>query len=143
MPASIRRRFAAPSFDDPAPVLNLTPLIDVLLVLLVMMILTIPITTDKIPIDLPAPGPRTAPPSEIHRIAIAPSGALQWDGMPIRLVDLPSRLTAITANPDASLQIAADPTARYDMFVRTLAVIKRAGVTRLGFVGNDRFADFS
>lgn len=134
-------RSTAALFEDPAPTLNVTPLIDVLLVLIVMLILTIPMMTHKIPIDLPSSGPRTDPPSAVHRIAIAPSGALSWDGVPIRAAQLPARLASITANPDAALEIAADPTSRYDVFAHTLGTIKQAGVTRLGFVGNEQMAD--
>ena len=72
-----RRAYAssAVTIEDPVPALNVTPLIDVLLVLIVMLILTIPIMTHKVPIDLPAPGPRTVAPTTYHRISIAPSGA--------------------------------------------------------------------
>ncbi|WP_445193822.1 ExbD/TolR family protein [Sphingomonas sp. Tas61C01] len=131
-------RSTAAVFEDPAPTLNVTPLIDVLLVLIVMLILTIPIMTHKIPIDLPAPGPRLDPPNAVHRIAIAPSGALSWDGAAIRADQLPARLATVAADPDAALEIAADGTARYDVFAHTLATIKSAGITRLGFVGNER-----
>ena len=133
----------AAAFADPAPELNITPLIDVLLVLIVMLILTIPTMNNTVPIDLPAPGPRHASPSEVHRVTIAPSGALSWDGVAVTEAQLPARLTMVTGNPDASLEIAAAAASRYDTFDRTLATIKQAGVTRLGFVGNDRFADFS
>lgn len=138
-----RRAFASPlaTAEEAAPVLNVTPLIDVLLVLIVMLILTIPMMTHKIPIDLPAPG-RAAAPTVHHRITIVPSGALRWDGLPIRAADLPARLGAITRDPDAALEIEADATSRYEVFAATLATIKRAGVTRLGFVGNERFARF-
>lgn len=135
---SRRIRCTAAVFEDPAPALNVTPLIDVLLVLIVMLILTIPIMTHKIPIDLPAPGPRSSPPSAVHRIAIAPSGALSWDGAPILAGQLPARLAAVARDPDAALEIAADGTSRYDVFAHTLATIKSAGITRLGFVGNER-----
>ena len=134
---SRRIRSTAAVFEDPAPALNVTPLIDVLLVLIVMLILTIPIMTHKIPIDLPAPG-RGDPPSAVHRIAIAPSGALSWDGVPILAGQLPARLATVARDPDAALEIAADGTSRYDVFAHTLATIKAAGITRLGFVGNEQ-----
>lgn len=133
----------ATAIDDPVPALNVTPLIDVLLVLIVMLILTIPIMTHEIRIDLPAPGPRSLPPGEIHRIAIARSGALSWDGIVIRPAELPARVAGIARNPDVALQIAADAGSRYEVFAQTLATIKRGGVTRLGFVGNERFAALS
>lgn len=131
-------RSTAAMFEDPAPALNVTPLIDVLLVLIVMLILTIPMMTHKIPIDLPTPGPQGSAPGAVHRIAIAPSGALSWDGAPIRADQLPARLSTVAADPDAALEIAADGASRYDAFAHTLATIKSAGITRLGFVGNER-----
>ena len=133
-------RFPATMIDDPVPALNVTPLIDVLLVLIVMLILTIPMMTHKIPIDLPVPGPRTSPPGVVHRIAITPSGSLRWDGVAIGASQLPARLATVRANPDAALEIQADGTSRYDVFAHTLATIKTAGITRLGFVGNERMA---
>jgi biopolymer transport protein ExbD len=69
-------------------------------------------------------------------------GRLAWDGAPIADAALPARLTALQRESAADLQIAANAAARYDRFDHVLATIKRAGVTRLGFVGNDRFARF-
>jgi biopolymer transport protein ExbD len=129
---------------DPHPIaaINITPLIDVLLVLLVMMIITLPATTHEIPVNLPQPGPDQQLPQKLHRLDIAPSGALTLDGAAVAEAALGKRLSAITADRQATLTLNPDATVRYEVFDRVLAVIKRAGVTRLGFVGNERFADF-
>lgn len=126
---------------EPLSAMNMTPLIDVLLVLLVMMILTIPIMTHKVPVDLPGPG-RPVGPAVTHRIDLGAGGRLAWNGAPIADAALPARLAAMLREPNARLEIRADAAARYERFDQTLAVIKRAGVTKLGFVGNERFANF-
>jgi Biopolymer transport protein ExbD/TolR len=78
------RRFAPACASDaaaePLASINITPLIDVLLVLLVMIILTIPIMAHEVPIDLPQPGPKAGVPQVVHRLAIARSGAVSLDG---------------------------------------------------------------
>jgi biopolymer transport protein ExbD len=122
---------------QPFSQMNTTPLIDVLLVLLIMLILTIPMVTHKVPVDLPASG-RAAAEIERHRLTIATSGALAWDGAPIAEPALPARLAALRS-AGALLELETAPEARYERFDQVLATIKRAGVERLGFVGNARF----
>jgi biopolymer transport protein ExbD len=128
--------------NQPLVAMNMTPLIDVLLVLIVMMILSILIMTHKVPIDLPQRGLVKPGPHSVHRLDLGADGRLAWDGVAIADAALPGRLSALQAEPDADLQIAANAEARYERFDQTLAVIKLAGVTRLGFVGNERFARF-
>jgi biopolymer transport protein ExbD len=135
----MRRTFvAAPEFR-PFAQMNTTPLIDVLLVLLIMFILTIPAQTHKVAIDLPRQRPGPPVQLEAHRLAIAADGTLRWDGTPISDAALAARLRAIAVRPDAVLQLESAAEARYARFDAVLAEIKRAGITRLGFVGNDRF----
>jgi biopolymer transport protein ExbD len=128
---------------QPMAALNITPLIDVLLVLLVMLILTIPMATQKVSIDLPSAGkPAPTPPEKMHRLDIAAGGALMLDGAAIDEAALPARLAPMVADRQALLTINADAASRYETFDRVLATIKHAGVTRLGFAGNERFAEF-
>ena len=139
----MRARTFAPTFaEQPMAAMNMTPLIDVLLVLLVMMILSIPIMTHKLPIDLPPPGPYDPVQHTQHRIDLGADGRLAWDGVALSDAALPGKLAAMQREPAADLQIAANAAARYERFDQTLATIKRAGITRLGFVGNERFAQF-
>ncbi|MBW8841317.1 MAG: biopolymer transporter ExbD [Sphingomonadales bacterium] len=125
--------------SQPIDEMNITPLIDVLLVLLIMMSLILPVATHKVAVDLPSGPGKTVSPDKMHRLEIAASGALSLDGAAIAESALPDQLVATMADKDATLTIRADPAARYETFDRVLATVKRAGVTRLGFVGNDQF----
>jgi biopolymer transport protein ExbD len=141
----MRARSFTSAFADhgqPMATMNLTPLIDVLLVLLVMMIITVPMITNKVPIDLPQPSRVDAPDHRFHRLDLAANGQLAWDGIAITDAALPTHLAALRRAPDTDLQIATAATARYERLDQVLATIKRAGITRLGFIGNERFAHF-
>jgi biopolymer transport protein ExbD len=137
----IRRRppvyAAAP--DMPISALNTTPLIDVMLVLLIMFIITIPISTHKVALDLPGPPPPVSPAEPLfHRLDMDAAGRIAWDGVPIAEADLPARLAAARES-DIELHFRADAETRYEDFDRVLAAVKRAGIVRLGLVGNERF----
>ena len=127
---------------DVGPTINTTPLIDLLLVLLVMLILSVPIATHKVPLDLPRAVPTPEAPRPVHRLAIAANGAYFWDGSPLADDELAGRLSAMARNPaEPVLHLVADGEARYERVDETLAVVLRAGVTRLGFVDNERFLE--
>ncbi|MCW4462837.1 biopolymer transporter ExbD [Sphingomonas sp. BT-65] len=132
------RRSIAYREPEPFSAINTTPLIDVMLVLLIMMIITIPTATHKLPVELPQ-----GPPGQVldapHRLDIAANGALAWDGRAIADAELPVLLAAIVA-ADGVLHFKADEAARYERFAEVLTTVKRAGVTKLGFVGNERMA---
>jgi biopolymer transport protein ExbD len=138
-----RRAFAPPAVavEPPISELNTTPLIDVMLVLLIMFIVTIPIATHKVRIDLPGPHPVIEKP-QVHELALDAAGGVHWDGSPLAEAALPARLAAMKASqPDALLRLRADGSARYEAFDRVLATVKKSGVERLGFVGNEGFKD--
>lgn len=128
---------------EPFASMNITPLIDVLLVLIVTLIMTIPMMTHKVPIDLPSGGTVDTHQPRIHRIVLDADGRLAFDGAPIDDKALRVRLDAVRADSDAQVEFSADGAARYERFDQTLATIKRSGITKLGFVGNERFQDFS
>jgi biopolymer transport protein ExbD len=127
---------------EPVPfsAINVTPFIDVMLVLLIVMILSMPMATHKIPIDLPT---RIGdPPIERpHQLGIDRGGALFWDGRPVADAELPALLASMQRDTAAVLHMNTDPEARYERFDSVLAVVKRAGVERLGFVGNRPLVD--
>jgi biopolymer transport protein ExbD len=125
----------------PIAALNTTPLIDVLLVLLIMFIVTIPTATHKVTIPLPQAGPPPPEPPATHRIDLGAGGDLAWDGVPLAAGALPGRLAAFRARrPDGLLELRADAAARYESFDRLMAMVKRSGIARLAFIDNERFA---
>ncbi|MBM6576461.1 biopolymer transporter ExbD [Microvirga sp. SRT01] len=139
-PYASARGATASGIGEPISGLNITPLIDVMLVLLVMMIMILPTTLHKVTIDLPAPGGTTEPRIE-HRLDLSRSGVAVLDGVATSDTALPARLAVLKADPKALLVMNTDPEARYERFDQVLAVVKRAGITRLGFVGNERMVE--
>jgi biopolymer transport protein ExbD len=130
--------------DDGEPMMemNTTPLIDVMLVLLIMFIITIPIQTHAVKVDLPQNSQNNPPPidAQKNKVAIAPDGTVTWNGNPVDDVTLRQYLDqTLTMNPEPELHFQPDPTARYDVVDRVLAVVKRSGVTKLGFIGNEQY----
>lgn len=125
---------------QPAPEMNTTPLIDLMLVLLVMFIVSVPVATHKVPLELPG-GPPVERESVAHRLAFDAAGALFWDGQAVSDADLRARLVRMAADPaDPELHIAADGETPYGRVDEVLATVARAGISRMGFVGNERFA---
>ena len=131
--------------DDGEPMMemNTTPLIDVMLVLLIMFIITLPIPTHAVKVDLPVNDPRQQKPPvdpQKNKITIDAAGTVSWNGTPVDLVTLRQYLdVAANINPEPELHFQPDPTAKYEKVDETLAVIKRSNVTTLGFIGNEQY----
>ncbi|MDF7775161.1 biopolymer transporter ExbD [Sphingomonas sp. AOB5] len=123
---------------EPLGEMNTTPLIDVLLVLLVMLLITIPIQSHKVPVDLPQSNP--VKPQEVlpHKLLIDAAGTLYWDGVQVKDSQLPALLAPL-AEAGTPLHMQTDPEARYERFDQVLAIVKQGGITQLGFVGNQPF----
>ena len=133
---------AAHANAEPIGAINVTPFIDVLLVLMIMIILTIPIQSHKVPIDLPSAPPPTTPLEPLsHELAIDRTGTLAWDGHPVADAALPALLARVAADERTELHLRTDPETRYDRFDTVLATVKRANITRLGFIGNEMMKD--
>jgi biopolymer transport protein ExbD len=130
--------------DDNEPMMdmNTTPLIDVMLVLLIMFIITIPVQTHAVKIDLPVPtDSQSNVDPEKNKVMIDPAGTITWNGSPVDLAQLAQYLEQTKALPvEPELQVQPDPFARYIVVDNVLAVIKRSGVGKLGFVGNEQYA---
>ena len=123
--------------------INTTPLIDVMLVLLIMLILTIPIQTHAVKLDMPAPSNAApAAPPLVVQIDVDASGVVAWDGVPLGdRAQLETHLTeAATSTPPTELHLRADAGAPYRSVATVMASAQRLGVTRIGLVGNERFA---
>jgi biopolymer transport protein ExbD len=134
------------SDDEPMMDINTTPLIDVMLVLLIMFIITIPIQTHAVKLDLPQDQPNQQPPPidpVKNKIVITPQDEVLWNGNPIDLALLKQYLDVTqTMNPVPELHLQPDATARYELVDEVLAVTKRARVEKMGFVGNEAYAVF-
>jgi biopolymer transport protein ExbD len=128
--------------NEPMMDMNTTPLIDVMLVLLIMFIITLPVQTHAVKIDLPVANnnPSNVDP-EKNKITIDPAGTIAWNGSPVDLAQLSQYLEQTKALPvEPELQVQPDPYARYIVVDRVMAVVKRSGVGKLGFVGNEQYA---
>jgi len=132
--------------DDGSPMMemNSTPLIDVMLVLLIMFIITIPPITHTVEIDLPVqndePPPEDIIDPQINKIVILPNSEMQWNGTPVSLDQMRDYLVRTTAmKPEPELQFQPAPNAIYDTVDRALAVVKGSGITKFGFVGNEQY----
>ena len=128
--------------DAPMMEINTTPLIDVMLVLLIMFILTIPMQTHAVKLDTPAgPPPRDTTPPPRNEISVTETGQVLWNGGPVDLLTLRRYLDqSQTLDPIPELRIHPQAGARYELVDKVLAVAKRAHVERMGFVGNDSYA---
>ncbi|WP_034156613.1 ExbD/TolR family protein [Sphingomonas sp. ERG5] len=131
--------------DDGEPMMemNTTPLIDVMLVLLIMFIITIPIQTHAVKVDLPVNDPNQVNQPidpEKNKVTIDPAGVVSWNGTAVDTVTLQQYLeTTKTISPEPELHFQPDPQARYAKVDEVLAVVKRSGVSKLGFIGNEQY----
>ncbi|MEO6094086.1 MAG: biopolymer transporter ExbD [Novosphingobium sp.] len=135
--------------DDGSPMMemNTTPLIDVMLVLLIMFIITVPVATHSVDIDLPVATPPTniPPPDTVkNKVSISPNNEILWNGNAVAPGQLLSLLQQTLRYPvEPELQFQPDPNASYDLSAKVLNIIKGSKVTKFGFVGNEQFSEFS
>jgi biopolymer transport protein ExbD len=128
---------AAPMMD-----INMTPLIDVLLVLLVMFIITIPVMTHAVKLDMPRPtnAPQVQADPVVIQLEIDFDGTVLWNGTPVTVDSLDTYFRREAANdPQPELHIRPNKRASYDVVARVLAAAQRNGLLKIGFVGNEQF----
>lgn len=135
--------------DDGSPMMemNTTPLIDVMLVLLIMFIITIPVATHSIDIDLPVATPPTDTPPPVdpvrNKVVLTTDDKILWNGTAIDGATLQRLLQETTRiDPEPELQFQPEPQASYDLSAKVLQVIKASEVTKFGFVGNEQYSEF-
>jgi biopolymer transport protein ExbD len=133
--------------DDGQPMMemNTTPLIDVMLVLLIMLMITIPPVTHMVDIDLPTSdgGPPPDVDPVVNKIFIEENGAILWNGAPVsqqQVADYLKQTKAMTPEPELQFQPTAN--APYVIVDEVLAVVKRSQITKFGFVGNENYRVF-
>jgi biopolymer transport protein ExbD len=127
---------------EPIMDINMTPLIDVLLVLLIMFIITIPIQTHAVKMNMPI-GPSAPPPKppEIVRIDVDFDGTIGWNGILVNgRGELESKLASVAAQADQpEVHLRPNKLVTYKVVAMILASAQRLGVTKIGIVGNEQF----
>ena len=122
--------------------MNITPLIDVMLVLLIMFIMVIPIATHALQVPLPT-GRATEEIRDINVVTIDAQDRLYWNGAELDRQELLNQLAAAAALPDEPvLRFEPDARASYETSARTIALIKDSGVERFAFTGNEKYRQF-
>ena len=138
MGAAVQGEAGEPMMD-----INTTPLIDVMLVLLIMLIITIPIQTHAVKLDLPVNQPNQPPPpiDPVKNIVVVThDGNILWNGNPVSQPQLRQYLDITQQmNPVPELHMQPDATARYEVVDKVLAITKQAHVQKMGFVGNEYY----
>jgi biopolymer transport protein ExbD len=128
---------------EPMMEINTTPLIDVMLVLLIMFIITIPIQSHAVKLDLPVNQPNQTPPPidpVKNKIVITNDSRILWNGAQLNQDQLRLYLDRTQQmQPTPELHLQPESEARYELVDEVLAVTKRANVTKMGFVGNEYY----
>lgn len=125
--------FATRSANAQVAAINITPLIDVLLVLLVIFMVATPLLGKPLTMDLPHPGEGKPQPAKELRLQIDMAGDYALDGQPLSRVALDAALRdAHAQSPDLRLRIAAADDSDYQAFVRVLALAQQAGIHNIG-----------
>jgi biopolymer transport protein ExbD len=132
------------SADEPMMEINTTPLIDVMLVLLIMFIITIPVMTHAVKLDMPRATSSSTPPpqNEVIDLEIDYDGTVLWNTNPVDLAALDGYFrTEAQKEPQPELHIRPNRRAKYDFVAQVLAAAQRNHIRRIGFVGNEQFME--
>lgn len=131
---------------EPMLDMNVVPLIDILLVLLIMFIITIPPQTHAVKLDLPQDQTNQPPPPILptkNKVVVTAANEILWNGTPVSPQQLRLYLDATQQmDPIPELHLQPEPNARYALVDEVLAITKRAGVEKMGFVGNEAYGTF-
>lgn len=128
--------------DEPMMDINTTPLIDVMLVLIVTLIISIPPQTHATKLDMPQTTPNQAnnQPPPVINLVIDSDNTIYWDGSVVTIRELESRFsTQAELDPQPELHIRPDKWTKYDMVAQVLASAQRNRMEKIGFVGNEQF----
>ena len=127
--------------DEPMMDINMTPLIDVMLVLLILFIITIPIQTHAVKMNMPIPS--NAQPKEPRppiRIDVDFDGTIGWNGVAVTPSELQARLAEVAREPDQQeVHLRPNKLVTYKHVAMVMASAQRLGVTKIGLVGNEQF----
>jgi biopolymer transport protein ExbD len=120
----------------PMAEINVVPLVDVMLVLLVIFIITAPLLTHSVKVDLPkaSSSPNITQPEHIE-FALREDSSLYWNGEPVTMDVLAPRFAgAVSRNSNMELHIRADKHVHYEQVARVMSIAAKAGLVRIGFV---------
>jgi biopolymer transport protein ExbD len=121
--------------------MNTTPLIDVMLVLLIMLIVTLPIMTHAVKLDMPRPNDAAPPPVDpvVITLTIDYDGTVLWNGTPVAGLGQLERYLLIERDkvPQPEVHIRPYESARYDVVAKVLAITQRTGINKMGIFGNE------
>lgn len=122
----------------PMSEINMTPLIDVMLVLLILFMLTAPLMSSRLKLDLPETQAPATPPEalpQVMAVAITANGMVHLNEQPVSLAALEVQARALAArDPDTEVHLSVDKVVRYDKVAETMAVLQQVGLRRLAFV---------
>ena len=130
--------------DESMVDINTTPLIDVMLVLLIMFIITIPVMTHAVKLDMPRGQTQPPPvPPEVIELEVDFDGTYLWNGTPVtdEATLLSYLQNAATKDPQPEIHLRPNKRVKYDYVAKVLAASQRLGVRKIGFVGNEQFMD--
>ncbi|MCT6699799.1 ExbD/TolR family protein [Rheinheimera sp. 4Y26] len=122
--------------DEVISEINMTPLVDVMLVLLIIFIITVPVLTHSVQVELPraSNSPQQDKPSTIT-LSVNAKGEVFWNELPVSSTELEVKLAeAARATPQPDIQLRGDRTVAYEHVVKTMAAVQNAGLLKLGFV---------
>jgi biopolymer transport protein ExbD len=120
--------------------MNTTPLIDVMLVLLVLLIVTLPIQTHAVKLTMPSGDPLQLVPPDVVELSVDFDGGINWNGAHISRATLDAYLAdAARKNPQPEIHVNPDRLANYDVVARVLADAQRLGATHIGFTRIDQY----
>jgi biopolymer transport protein ExbD len=120
--------------------INMTPLIDVMLVLLIIFIITIPSQTHAVKIDNPTHSPPPLTPPEVIDLSIDFDGTLLWNKTPVDRTTMQGYISQeATKSPQPEVHITVDKFSKYEIVAQTLADLQHRGLNKIGFVNNDFF----
>lgn len=130
--------------DNPMVEMNTTPLIDVMLVLLIMFIITIPVQTHAVKLDLPPPSPPKNQQVDpvFNQIDIDFLGNIYWNKTEVNMATLKGYLKQAAAMPEPpELRMRPEAEAKYVLVDEVMAAAQQAGIEKMGFVGNEAYAN--
>jgi len=120
--------------------MNTTPLIDVMLVLLVMLIITIPIQTHAVKLDMPRPSTPPPVPPTVVDLEVDFDGTVYWNGSPVDMNTLDTYFYEASQQvPQPEIHISANRLAKYDTVAKVMADAQRRGVTHIGIIGTEQY----